>query len=51
MVILDSDHSKRHVLAELQAYSRFVSIGNYLIIEDTNISKIKKEQKKQMKFS
>jgi cephalosporin hydroxylase len=35
MVILDSDHSKEHVLAELNAYSPIVSEGSYLIAEDT----------------
>jgi cephalosporin hydroxylase len=37
MVILDSDHTAPHVLAELDRFAPMVSSGCYLIIEDTNI--------------
>jgi cephalosporin hydroxylase len=35
MVLLDSDHSRDHVLAELRAYAPLVSLGHYLICADT----------------
>lgn len=34
MVLLDSDHSREHVLNELRAYSRFVSPGGRIIVAD-----------------
>ncbi|MCW3473931.1 cephalosporin hydroxylase family protein [Limobrevibacterium gyesilva] len=34
LVILDSDHSRRHVRAELEAYHPLVSVGSYIVATD-----------------
>jgi len=43
LVILDSDHSQAHVEAELAVYAPLVPVGCYVIVEDSNIGKIRKD--------
>jgi cephalosporin hydroxylase len=45
MVVLDSNHSHDHVLAELHAYSPLVTAGQYLIVADTVIDRLPDEGK------
>lgn len=38
MVNLDSAHSMTHVLGEMRLYGKFVTPGQYMIVEDTNVN-------------
>jgi cephalosporin hydroxylase len=44
MVVLDSDHSRDHVLDELRSYGPFVTEGCYLVIADTILGRFAPEQ-------
>ncbi|WP_117190951.1 cephalosporin hydroxylase family protein [Rhizobium terrae] len=44
MVVLDSDHSREHVLAECRAYGELVTEGCYLVVADTLIGHLTPEQ-------
>jgi cephalosporin hydroxylase len=38
MVVLDSDHQKNNVYSEMHYYTPLVTLGSYLIVEDTNLN-------------
>ena len=40
LVLLDSDHGKKHVLAELDAYAPLVNVGSYIVAMDGIMSEL-----------
>ena len=42
LVVLDSNHTHKHVLAELEAYASLVSVGSYCVVFDTIIEDLPK---------
>lgn len=40
IVCLDLNHTKNHVLKELELYHRFVNPGGYIVVFDTSTSKL-----------
>jgi len=43
LVCLDSNHTHKHVLAELEAYAPLTSVGSYCVVFDTIIEDLPKE--------
>jgi cephalosporin hydroxylase len=43
LVVLDSNHTEEHVLAELRAYAPLVTVGSYVIVMDTSVEYAPKE--------
>lgn len=43
LVILDSMHTEEHVLKELELYSKFISLGSYIVVMDTIIEDMPKD--------
>lgn len=40
MVVLDSNHTHEHVLAEIELYTRFVTPGQFMIVADTVVEEL-----------
>ncbi|OGD63360.1 cephalosporin hydroxylase, partial [Candidatus Beckwithbacteria bacterium RBG_13_42_9] len=50
LVCLDSDHTKAHVLKELQLYQKFIKPGGYIIVFDTIASALAKFNSSDKKY-